>query len=73
MPLDELVSRPAAGPAGRSRSTFTNVGVDKEHVVLIRDSVQGSGNRTLAIGCGWQSNGASGALGRDRRTAARSG
>lgn len=47
------------GPTGAFKIVLTNVGVDQDHIVLIRDSVQGSGNRTLAINCG-QGNGASG-------------
>jgi Putative Flp pilus-assembly TadE/G-like len=46
------------GPTGPFTVVLVNNGVDKDHIVLIRDSVQASGNRTMAIDCG-QGNGAS--------------
>ena len=52
-------SFPALGQTGPFTITFQHQSVDKEHVVLIRDSVQGSGNRTLAVWCGAGSSGAS--------------
>lgn len=51
-------SYPALGQTGAFTITFEHQAVDKEHVVLIRDSVQGSGNRTLAIWCGGPNSGA---------------
>jgi hypothetical protein len=50
---------PDGGPTGSFKIVVTNVGVDQDHIVLIRGSVQGTGNKTLAINCG-QGNGASG-------------
>jgi Flp pilus assembly protein TadG len=46
------------GPTGPFKVVLVNSGVDEGHIVLIRDSVQASGNRTMAIDCG-QGNGAS--------------
>jgi Flp pilus assembly protein TadG len=40
------------GHTGPFKIVLTNTGVDKQHVVLIRKAVQGTGNRTLAINCG---------------------
>ena len=48
----------AGGQTGPFSITFNHTAVDKDHVVLIRDSVQGSGNRTLAIWCGGPNSGA---------------
>ncbi len=47
------------GPTGPFKVVVVNNGVDQDHTVLIRGSVQGTGNRTLTINCG-QGNGASG-------------
>ena len=51
-------SYPAGGQTGQFTISFTHTAVDKEHVVLIRDSVQSSGNRTLAVWCGGPNSGA---------------
>jgi hypothetical protein len=45
-------SFPALGSTGPFSITFRNTAVDRDHIVLIRDSVQSSGNRTRAIYCG---------------------
>ena len=45
-------SFPALGSTGPFTVSFTHTALDKEHIVLLRDSVQGSGNRTKAIYCG---------------------
>ena len=42
----------ALGSTGTFTLTFQNTAIDKNHIVLIRDSVQASGNRTKAIWCG---------------------
>ncbi len=52
-------SYPAGGQTAAFTVTFTHQSVDMEHVVLIRDSVQSSGNRTLAVWCGGPNGGAS--------------
>lgn len=50
----------ASGPdTGPFKVVVTNLGVDQDHVVTIRDSVQSSGNRTATVDCG-QGNGTSG-------------
>ncbi len=45
-------SFPAQGQTGAFTITFQHTAVDPDHIVLIRDSVQSSGNRTRAIWCG---------------------
>jgi Flp pilus assembly protein TadG len=45
-------SYPALGSSGSFSITFQHTAVDPDHIVLIRDSVQSSGNRTRAIYCG---------------------
>jgi hypothetical protein len=47
-----------AGQTGAFKIVLTNEGIDQQHVVIIRGSVQGTGNLTLAIKCGWKSNSA---------------
>ena len=64
-------SFPALGSTGPFTITFQHTAVDKEHVVLIRDSVQSSGNRTRRSDCGTRPSRRAGALERDPRTAAR--
>lgn len=51
-------SFPALGSTGSFTITFTHTGLDQESIVLMRDSVQNSGNRTRAIWCGGSSGGA---------------
>ena len=47
-PVDDVV--PGSRPDGRlSRSRSRHTAIDQEHIVLMRDSVQNSGNRTRAI------------------------
>ncbi len=45
-------SYPALGSTGAFSITLQHTAVDPNHIVLIRDSVQSSGNRTRAIYCG---------------------
>ena len=45
-------SFPALGQTGSFTISFTHEAIDKDHVVIIRRSVQSSGNRTFAIYCG---------------------
>jgi Flp pilus assembly protein TadG len=47
-----------SGGTGPFKIVLTNEGVDQKHVVMIRSSVQGTGNLTLAVKCGWKSNSA---------------
>ena len=56
-------SYPKGGSTGGFTIKFTHTAVDKEHTVLIRDSVQSSGNRTSAIYCGNSPGKGSAALG----------
>jgi hypothetical protein len=51
-------SFPASGSTGAFTLSFSHTGVDQEGIVIMRDSVQSSGNRTNAIWCGGASNGA---------------
>jgi hypothetical protein len=46
------------GHTGPFQVVLTNEGIDQQHVAIIRSSVQGTGNLTLAIKCGWKSNSA---------------
>ena len=43
---------PRSARPGRSRSRSPHTAFDQEHIVTLRGSVQGSGNRTRAIYCG---------------------
>jgi hypothetical protein len=54
-------SFPAGGMTPGFTVTFTHQAVDMEHIILIRDSVNGPGGdkRTLAVWCGGGSSGAS--------------
>ena len=45
-------SFPALGSTGPFSIAFQHTAVDKDHVVLLRESVQSSGNRTKAVYCG---------------------
>ena len=45
-------SYPALGQTGPFTLWFRHTAVDKDHIVLLRDSVQSSGNRTKVIYCG---------------------
>jgi Flp pilus assembly protein TadG len=46
------------GPVGPFKVVLTNTGIDQDHIVMLRGSVQGTGNLTLAVKCGWSSNSA---------------